>query len=442
MKRALVCLAGLLLVTGAVHAETNDLTLAECLAQTFRNNPSIQIRRADVERAAGDKLVISSRLLPQLATQVQAGDRAGALYKPGGMFSELDAWFSQPLIDVGIPPALHRGRLEVALAGQSLNREATDRLAEARGAFIQALFLRDLVALYNEIQQHLHANVTGAQQRLDVGLGMRAAVAQAQVQTLNLARELAALSNQYFAVTTRLAELTGNNFGAPADHVSVLRPVGTLTYRPVTLNLPAETTYALAHRADVAFLRTLVAVVAADKQIISADFFPRVVLEASTLFIPENLLLTRQTQLVAGQTTESTEKRAGVGLTWRVIDNGQVLGARRRLDAIRQEYTLALHQLEEAVPRELAAIAGALQTAAARYDALVKATAAAAENLQLIEAQLALGQDTQLDFLTAQSDLLGVRAGLVAAIAAHAAACADFDHATGRYLEFQTGPAQ
>ena len=444
MKRAL-CLAGLLL-TGVIRAEIEtqpvDLTLADCLAQTFRNNPAIQTLRADVERAAGDKLVYSSRRLPQLATQIQGGYQAGSLYGQAGEFSQLTAQFSQPLIDVGIPPALRRGRLEVALAGQSLNREATDRLHEARSMFLTALHLRDRLALNNEIQQHLQANATGAQQRLDAGLGTRAAVAQAQVQTLNLARELVALSNQYFAATTRLAELTGTNFGTPTNRVALPHPVGTLTYRLVTIDLPAETAYALTHRADVAFLRTLVAAALADKQIVSADFFPRLTLEASTLFIPSNILLTRQTQSVAGQSTLATELRAGVGLTWRIIDNGQVIGAQRRLEAIRQEYTLALHKLEAVIPRELAGIAGALQTAAAQHDAFVKSAAAAAENLQLIEARLALGQATQLDFLNAQSDLLGVRTGLADAIFTHEIACADFDRATGRYLEFHTGTTQ
>ncbi|MEI8063490.1 MAG: TolC family protein [Verrucomicrobiota bacterium] len=157
MKRTLVYLIWvLLLASGAAVAEIEiqsyDLTLAECLAQTFRNNPNIQIRRADIERAVGFKLVISSRLLPQLSTQLQAGNRDGALYKPGGEFSALTAQFSQPLIDVGIPPAIRRGQLEVALAGQRLNREITERLHEARSMFVYAFYVRDLLALHSEIR--------------------------------------------------------------------------------------------------------------------------------------------------------------------------------------------------------------------------------------------------------------------------------------------------
>jgi len=446
MKRTLICLAGLLLVTNASRAEIDiqyyDLTLADCLAQTFFNNPAIQALRTDVERAAGDKLVFSSRLLPQLAAQIQAGQRDGSLYPQSGIFSVLAAQFSQPLIDVGIPPSLRRGRLEVTLAGQSFNRGATERLHEVRNTFVFALCTRDLIALFGEIQHHLQANVTSTQQRFDAGFDTRVDITQAQIQVLNLARTLVSLSNQYFVATTQLAELTGNNFGTPTNHILLPRPVGTLTYRPVTVNLPVETAYAMAHRADVSFLRTLVAAAMADKQIVSADFFPRLMLEASTLFIPDSLLLTHQTQLVPGQSTLASENRAGVGLTWRVIDNGQVIGARRRLDAIRQEYTLALQKLEKAIPRELAEIAGALQDTTAQYNAFVKSAATAAENLQLIEARLALGQATQLDFLNAQSNLLGIRAGMVNAIATNETTCADFDRATGRYLEFHSSTAK
>ena len=46
------------------QAETYELTLDECLAQTFANNPEIRRLRLDVERAAGTKLVFTARALP------------------------------------------------------------------------------------------------------------------------------------------------------------------------------------------------------------------------------------------------------------------------------------------------------------------------------------------------------------------------------------------
>jgi outer membrane protein TolC len=63
--------------------------------------------------------------------------------------------------------------------------------------------------------------------------------------------------------------------------------------------------------------------------------------------------------------------------------------------------------------------------------------AAAEQNLDLVETQIGLGQATQFDFLKAQGDLLSVRAGIADATYAHEVARAEFDRATGRYLQFR-----
>jgi outer membrane protein TolC len=123
-------------------------------------------------------------------------------------------------------------------------------------------------------------------------------------------------------------------------------------------------------------------------------------------------------------------------MSWQVIDNGQVTGRSRQIEAIRQGYEVTLHKLEQNVPRELAVVEGSLQNADARRAALVKSAAAAEENLKLIEKEVALGQATQLDFLDAQRNLLSVRAGLEDATYSHEIARAELDRVTGRYLQF------
>jgi len=427
------------------RAETYDLTLADCLAETFAQNPDIQRARADVERAAGDRLVFRSRALPQLAAQVPGGWRQGSLYGSAGPFTTLNAQFSQPLIDVGIPPTLRRGRLEVVLAQQSLNREVTERLHEARMTFLNGLRLRDLVGLYAEIDTRLQANVDAEQQRLDAGTGSEEALNWAKIQKLNLEHDLANLRGDDFTTVTRLAELIGRDLRTDAGDVRELRlpkPVGVLQYEPVKLDLPRETAYALAHRADLKLLQALTDAAENDKRVAQAGYFPFVSLTSSALFIPQNIFLSKQTDIVPGRDTRSSEVRAGVALSWRVIDNGQVTGASRRIEAARQGYEITLHQLEQNIPRELADIQSNLQGADARRAALLESAAAAEENLKMIEAQIALGQATQFDFLKAQGNLLSVRAGLVDATYAHEAARADLDRATGRYLQYSTTDAR
>jgi outer membrane protein TolC len=441
-------LFGWLLVLGAVppavaqleqHAQTYDLTLNDCLAGTFQRYPEIQKLRTEIERAVGTKIIYRSRALPELSAQLDAGLRGGSLYSPQGPFGIITAELSQPLIDVGIPPALRRGRLEIVVEQQALNREVTDRLHEARTTFLRALHLRDLIALHEDIHQRLQANVESEQQRLRVGTGSEAALKSARIQELNLQLELSNLRGDYFTVVTRITELCGLNPSEDTvggQRLWLPKPVGDLQYVPVTVDLPQESAYALEHRADLKLLRTLVDAMAADRQTAQAGYFPVVALTGSGLFIPENYLLTKQTQIVPGQETRTTEGRAGVTMSWQVVDNGRVTGASHRVEATRQTYEIGLHKLEQSIPRELAAVEGLLQNADARREALVKSAAGAEENVKLIEARIALGQATQLDFLKAQTDLLSVRVGIADATYSHEVARAELDRATGRYLQY------
>ncbi|HVM59999.1 MAG TPA: TolC family protein [Verrucomicrobiae bacterium] len=467
LRDAIVC--GVLLIAAAApavcapleqQARTYDLTLDDCLAQTLQRYPEIQALRTELERAAGTRIVYRSRALADLNGQATVGLRGGNLYKSPEIdtnprtgvistnssrqlvpsaFSAVWAQLSQPLIDLGIPPSLRRGRLEVVIAEQALNREVTDRLHEARTTFLRALYLRDRIALHDEIEKRLEANVDAEQRRFDVGTGGREAVAAAKVQALNLKLETSDLRGEYLSVVTRIAALCGLN---PRDEVNgsrqlwLPRPVGELEYAMVNVDVPQESAYAVQHRADLKLLRALIDATAADRQTTRAGYFPTVSLIGSGLFIPDNYLLTRQTQIVTGQQTQSSEGRLGVAMAWQVIDTGQVTGESQRLEAVREGYQTVLHKLEQNVPRELAAVEGSLQDADARHEALVQSVAQAGESLNLIEAQVALGQATQLDFLKAQNDLLRVREVMTDAVYSHEVARAELDRVTGRYLQF------
>src|SRR5262249_7640315 len=93
------------------QAQTYDMAPEDCLAATFQKYPEIQRLRTDVERAAGTKLVLRSRALPQLFGAADVGVRGGTLYSPTGLYGTFSGLLTQPLIDVGIPPTFRRGSL-------------------------------------------------------------------------------------------------------------------------------------------------------------------------------------------------------------------------------------------------------------------------------------------------------------------------------------------
>jgi outer membrane protein TolC len=219
------------------------------------------------------------------------------------------------------------------------------------------------------------------------------------------------------------------------------KPVGVLRYEPVQVNLAQESAYALQHRADLKLLQALVDATDADKQTVRGAYLPVVSAVASGLLIPQSLLVSKQTDIVPGQDPRSSQVEAGVAMSWRVIDNGQVIGLSHQLAATQQAYEILLHKLEQNVPRELATIEGALQSADERREAFLKSLESAEENLRLVEAQVALGEATQFDFLKAQSNLLSVRDGLADATLTHEEARANLDYATGRYLQYTANTA-
>jgi outer membrane protein TolC len=192
----------------------------------------------------------------------------------------------------------------------------------------------------------------------------------------------------------------------------------------------------LQRRADLKLLHALIQIATEDRRIVDAGYFPYVSLVGSTLYIPGKKQITAVTPIIEGQTPLGTEGRYGASLSWQILDNGQVTGASRQVDGIRQEYEVTLRQLEQNIPRQLARVGHALEDADAQLAALNQSLAEAEEYLRVTENRVSLGEATQLDFSDAQCHLLAVRSGIVEALFNYGSALAELDWITGRYLEF------
>jgi len=414
-----------------IHAaETNTVSLARCFAEVISSNAEILTFRKDVERAAGTKLELRSRDLPQLAAELSAGWRAGALFGNNSRYALITAEFSQPLFNSGIAATWRRGQCEVIAAQQRLNLSVSDRLHELRTYYLRAQRLQQLIALYEEIDQRLQANVTGEQQRRDAGMTGPRPTLQARVQLLSERADLTAYRREEFEMRTRLAELMGRSMS------ELPRPAEASAHENGALDLPALAKLAQERRADLKFLRALIQMATEDRRVVDAGYFPFVSLVGSTLYIPGKRQITAVTPIIEGQTPLATEGRYGVSLSWQIVDNGQVTGASRQVDGVRQEYEITLRQLEENIPRQLARAGHAMEDAEARLAALDKSRAEAEEYLSVTENRVSLGEATQLDFSDAQRHLLDVRSGIVEARFQYDSALAELDWITGRYLEF------
>ncbi|MBI5397064.1 MAG: TolC family protein [Verrucomicrobia bacterium] len=421
--------------------EFHTVTLADCYAQTLARNPDIGKARLEIERAAGMKLVFTSRALPRLGMQATAGGVGGSLYGSGGPFALARASVGQPLFDAGIPATLRRGKVEAAIAQQTLNRTVTEQLHATRLAYLRALLCRRLLEVQRQIESHLQANLRSAQQRLDVGKVGRQAVQQAEIQLLNLKPQISKTQRAYLNAATELAVRTGQRLEANG-RLQLPEPAGNLEYARLQLDLEQEAARTVGRRPDLALLREMIRAAEEERRMVKAGYFPFVSLAALSQYVPKDEVFLNRPEITPGQEARSTETRYGVTFTWQVIDTGRVTGVKRQIESVQRALEVTLRRLEENVPRELAVLTHELDTVEAKFAGLKQSAGEAEELLKLVETRVEQGAATQLDFLNAQSNQLSTQAGILQAVFENEVARAEFDRITGRYLEFIEQPAK
>jgi outer membrane protein TolC len=202
-------------------------------------------------------------------------------------------------------------------------------------------------------------------------------------------------------------------------------------------DVDATTAAALRDRPDLQLARLLVRSASEDQRIIEANFYPAVSAALSGDYIPFSDI--RRGAAGSGRRSDdivSSELRVGAAYTWRVVDNGKVLGAVRRQRAIKEMNELVLEKLEAAVPRELTRIQNDLRSVAARHEALSRATVLAEKTVSDVYNNLSEGLSSQLEYRSAENAFLQSKAGLLEVAFDQQMLLADFDHVTGRYFQF------
>jgi outer membrane protein TolC len=409
------------------------LTLDEALARALEKNPRIQQAKTAVEQAAGQRLVFRSLALPvgsiRVPLGVQGGKRAGQ--PPNRPFAIARGFLLQPLFQAGIPSSLRRGDIEVLIAAQELNVAVVEQLHQVRTAFYSALYEHALEELGRSQRQRLDENLTSEKARYEAGTVDRGALAAATLQARELDPQIEDAHRAYGAAILQLATALGDGLASGAALPS---PRGTLDFKPVDFPLESETSAALERRADIRLARLIVRAAREDQRIVDAAYYPRLDLTLYGQYVPKTNL--RQPGAPSTTNLVSSEILGGASYTWRVIDNGKVSGAALQQQSVREMNELQLQKLETSVARELAGLTNNFRAIAARHDSLTKAVEIAEENVAVVEQSWQQGLASQLEFRTAETDLLATRGGILKAAYQQEMTRAEWDRATGRYFQF------
>jgi outer membrane protein TolC len=415
-------------------SSASAVTLDAVLNTTLEKNPTIQQAKANLEQAAGRRLVLRSIVWPNLEVNlpagVQGGDRAGSTATE--VFGFARGSFTQPLINAAIPPSLRRGNVEVLIAQQQLNLAIEQQLHAARLAFYSAVYNRKLLSVRDEQRQHLDENMASENDRYRAGLVDRSAYTTATVEARELDPLVEDSRRAYSAAQLQLAQAMAID---PKSDAALPKPDGELSFAPMDVDLNAETTAALERRTDIKLARLLVRAANEDERIIAAGYYPSAAASVTGDYIPVSGIH-REGSTSRTQDFLGSEIREGAAYSWQVIDNGKVGGAVLKARKAREINEIELKKLEASVGRDLSRIRNELAGADARHKSFAAGTDTAEQTAAAVQQNFGSGLASQLEYRLAQGSHLKTQTGLLEASYLHNVALAEWDRATGRYFQF------
>ncbi len=416
------------------------ITLDAVLARTLNKNPAIQEAKLALEQASGQRLVLRSTSLPNVRLQglagVQGGKRAGEPdVQPFGLAR---GFFTQRLFDAAIPASYRRGDVGILLAQQRLNVAVVEQLHAARIAFYTALLNNSLRELGEAQRQRLADNVRTQDDRYQAGQTDRGALTSAKVLERELDPRIEEVRRAYQGAVLALATIMGDNIGPSA---TLAQPEGKLGFVPTTYNVQSEIDAALKRRPDLNLARLLIRAAEQDQTIIEAAYYPMIEGTLSGTYIPITIRRASGGTPNRADDIISSQVTAGVGYTWRVIDNGRVGGQVARARSVREMNEISLHRLESNVSIELRRIVNDFQATERRWKSLSAAVAGAEQNVNVIQESLTEGLSSQLEFRNAESSFLETKGVLLSTVYQQNVARAEWDRATGRYFQFSRDTA-
>jgi len=410
------------------------ITLDGVLNTTLEKNPAIQQARANLEQAAGRRLVLRSIVWPNVRVNVpagvQGGDRAGSTSTK--IFGLARGSFTQPLINAAIPPSLRRGNVEHLIAQQQLNLAIEQQLHAVRLAFYSAVYNRELLSVREKQRQHLDENMASQSDRYQAGLVDRSAFTTATVEARELDPLVENSRRAYSAAQLQLAQLMAIDLKSDAALPS---PDGELSFAPMDVDLNAETAEALERRTDIKLARLLVRAANEDERIIAAGYYPSAAGSVTGDYIPVSGIH-REGSTSRTQDFIGSEIREGAAYSWQVIDNGKVGGAVLKARKVREINEVELQKLEASVGRDLARIRNELAGIDARHKSFAAGTDTAEQTAAAVQQNLGSGLASQLEYRLAEGSHLKTQTGLLEASYLHNVALAEWDRTTGRYFQF------
>ncbi len=382
------------------------LNLQYALEFALDNNFAIRQAQERIRQQEGVVVEVRSSRIPNVAGAAQYSRNDPAL--AGASFGGNDRNWN---VSIRATQVLYAGGgVTAGVKSQELAREAAvramqsvvnDALLEVRTRFYTVLVARERIKVQEQNVELLRRQLQDVKNRFEAGTVSNFEVLRAEVALANAQPPLITARNSFRTAIDDLRQSLGFVTVTEPNITRVPEFVGSLDYRPVTQDLPSALASAREKRPELQRLRLLEASAEETVKARRAGSLPLVSLFGSY-----------DGRKDPGSNSFSDTLHgwtAGVQAQWDIFDGrataGRVIQARSLLDQAR----LSTASFQLAVDVEVRRSVSSLQEATELAEASAKVVEQAEEAVRLANARFSAGTATQLDVLTAQTDLTTAR---------------------------------
>lgn len=402
------------------------LTLDAALNYATKHNPGLLRVREQIREQQGVLIEAQSARLPAVGASGQYSRTDEALLS--SPLYEQDNWnvairATQLLYaGGGVKSQVRAQREQLEAARLGFIAALNDTLLSVRSRFFDVLLAREMIGVQEEALRVLETELTNARSRRDVGSGSEFELLRAEVALANARPALIRARNAYITTQDQLRLALGAPVSDPGDK-SDLDVQGSLEVPQQEIGLDEALRAARAQRPEL--LRQERIAQAAEQGVTAArsGYLPAVSAYAGHQWMNAPLTNAPEPRL-DGWT-------AGVQANWAIFDGRATAG---RVQQARSRAAQARYGTEErmlAVDVEVRQVHSSLVEARELLVSAGKVVEQARESLRLAQARYRAGTATQLDVLTAQSQLTLARSNLAQAQHGHAVALASLRRAMG-----------
>lgn len=425
MKRHLILLFALILISSTAQAEPRRLTLDAALALAAQQNYAV--KQAQESRAGLDGRYVEERAaaLPQLTASAGIGlsrDSSLEVFGIGArqLNESAEISLTQPLFTWGkIGAGIRAAKVAQKSGDQSIRSARQDAHREVIVAFVDLLLADELQRLARENLQQKERHRQEAERRYAIGVATDYDVLAASVAEENARPEAIRAANRVRTAGQRLAYLL-----ALPDEVIAEGELAVVVNEPVPFAAALE--IAVANRPEFADLRLRQQIQEEVLRIFNAENKPRLDLRGAAGW--------RRIELdnTAGDQWSGAAWNAGIYLTWPFFDGLRTSGKVMQARSDRRGLAINERALRDAIALEVRNAGDAMAEAGAIVTALQGTVGQATRLLRMAEQGFEYGVKMRLDVDDAQLNLLQAQTSLAQGERDYRAAEADFVWAMGK----------